>query len=122
MSIYNKCAQFALSIVCVCERVCYLKFFVNQIMSKKLFVGSLDWGVASEDLQQAFSQFGEIEDAIVIKDNMSGRSKGFGFVTFVNDADADKALAEMEGKEINGRAIVVNEARPQQPRAPRNDY
>ena len=56
-------------------------------MAKKLFVGSLDWGVTTEDLQQAFAQFGDIEDAVVITDKFSGRSKGFGFVTFENDAD-----------------------------------
>ncbi|HCC23825.1 TPA: RNA-binding protein [Candidatus Falkowbacteria bacterium] len=85
-------------------------------MSKKLFIGSLDWGVTSEDLNQSFSEFGAVEDAVVIMDKMTGRSKGFGFVTFTNDEDADKAMAELNGKELKGRAIVVNEARPAESR------
>ncbi|PIR93661.1 RNA-binding protein [Candidatus Falkowbacteria bacterium CG10_big_fil_rev_8_21_14_0_10_39_11] len=85
-------------------------------MSKKLFIGSLDWGVTSEDLNQTFSAFGAVEDAVVIMDKMTGRSKGFGFVTFTNDEDADKALAELNGSELKGREIVVNEARPAEPR------
>lgn len=85
-------------------------------MAKKLFVGSLDWGVTTDDLQQAFSVFGEIEDAIVLTDKFTGKSRGFGFVTFVNDADADKAVAELDGTELKGRKIVVNEARPQEAR------
>ncbi|MBD3238767.1 MAG: RNA-binding protein [Candidatus Moranbacteria bacterium] len=81
-------------------------------MSKKLFVGSLEWGVSDDDLQQAFAKFGEVEEAIVIKDKLSGKSKGFGFVTFVNEEDADKAMKELDGSDLNGRNIVVNEARP----------
>lgn len=88
-------------------------------MAKKLFVGGLEWGVTDEDLQQLFSQFGDIEEAVVIKDKFSGKSKGFGFVTFTNDDDADKAVKEMDGSEFKGRKIAVNEARPMQPRAPR---
>jgi cold-inducible RNA-binding protein len=81
-------------------------------MSKKLFVGSLEWGVTEQDLQDAFAQFGDIEEAVVVKDKFSGRSRGFGFVTYVNDEDADKAVAELNGSELKGRQIVVNEARP----------
>ena len=88
-------------------------------MSKKLFVGSLDWGVTGEDLQQLFAQYGAVEEAVVIQDKFSGKSKGFGFVTFTNDEEADKAVAEANGQELKGRQIVVNEARPLQPRAPR---
>lgn len=85
-------------------------------MSKKLFVGSLDWGATEQDLQDLFSSYGAVEEAIVIKDKFSGRSKGFGFVTFTNDEDADKALEELNETELKGRKIVVNEARPPRPR------
>jgi RNA recognition motif-containing protein len=85
-------------------------------MAKKLFVGNIDWGTTDEDLQKLFSQHGEIEEAIIIKDKFSNRSKGFGFVTFVNDEDAEKAVAELNEYELNGRNLVVNEARPPKPR------
>ncbi len=90
-------------------------------MSKKLFVGSLEWGVTSEDLQQAFGQYGAVEDAVVIKDKFSGRSKGFGFVTFTNDEDANKAVTELNGTDMKGRKIMVSEARPQEER-PRREF
>lgn len=77
----------------------------------KLFVGSLPWSITSDMLRDLFSQYGEISDVAVISDRDTGRSKGFGFVTFVNEEDAKKAL-EMDGKEVEGRAIVVNIARP----------
>jgi len=89
-------------------------------MAKKLFVGNLAWGMSTEDLKASFDSFGDIEDAIVITDRFSGRSKGFGFVTFSDDAAADAAVAEMNGKEMDGRAIVVNEARPREDRPPRD--
>lgn len=85
-------------------------------MSKKLFVGNIDWGTTDEQLQELFSQYGDIEEAVIIKDRFSGRSKGFGFVTFTNDAEADKATEELHEKDFNGRNLVVNEARPQEPR------
>ena len=85
-------------------------------MAKKLFVGNIDWGTTDEDLQKLFSEHGEVEEAIIIKDKFSNRSKGFGFVTFVNDEDADKAVAELNEYEMNGRNLVVNEARPPKPR------
>lgn len=81
----------------------------------KLFVGSLPWSVNSDGLREMFAQYGEITEAIVITDRDSGRSKGFGFVTFANEADAQKAL-EMDGKEIEGRTIVANIARPREDR------
>ena len=61
-------------------------------MGKKLFVGSLEWGVTDEDLQQHFAQYGNVEDAIVIKDKLSGRSKGFGFVSYSSDEEAETGL------------------------------
>lgn len=85
-------------------------------MSKKLFVGNLEWSATEEQLQSMFAEYGQIEEAVIIKDKFSGRSKGFGFVTYANDEDADKAIAELDGKELNGRPISVNEARPPKPR------
>ena len=89
-------------------------------MSKKVYVGNLPFTVAQEKLKELFGTFGEIEEATVISDKFSGRSKGFGFVTFVNDADADKAVAEMNGKEVEGRELKVNEAKPMEDRPKRN--
>ncbi len=85
-------------------------------MGKKLFVGSLAWATDSTGLQAAFSRFGEIEEAIVISDRETGRSRGFGFVTFVDESSTQQAVAEMNGAELDGRPIVVNEAREQSPR------
>jgi RNA recognition motif-containing protein len=82
-------------------------------MSKKLFVGNLSWNLTEDAFKSAFEQFGSVEEAIIIKDKFSGKSKGFGFVTYSNDEDADKALSEMDGHELEGRNIAVNEARPQ---------
>jgi cold-inducible RNA-binding protein len=85
-------------------------------MSKKLFVGNIDWGTTDDQLLELFSQHGEVEEAIIIKDKFSNRSKGFGFVTFANEEDAEKAMSELNEYDLNGRKIVVNEARPQKPR------
>lgn len=78
----------------------------------KLFVGNLSWDASDADLKDAFSKFGEITEAVVLRDRDSNRSKGFGFVTFANAADAQNAIAEMNGKEFMGRNLTVNEARP----------
>lgn len=83
----------------------------------KLYVGNLPWAVNNDSLREMFAAYGEITDAVVITDRMSGRSKGFGFVTFANPEDAEKAIAEMHGKEIEGRKIVVNVARPREERS-----
>src|SRR5688572_12765108 len=82
-------------------------------MSKKLFVGGLAWGTSSDALKAAFSQFGDIEDAIVLTDRETGRSRGFGFVTFKNPPDGDKARQEMNGQQLEGRTIKVDEASSQ---------
>ena len=81
-------------------------------MSKRLYVGNLPWSVTKEKLEGLFSSFGEIEEALVVVNKYTGRSRGFGFVTFKNDADADKAIAEMEGKDAEGRNLRVREANP----------
>lgn len=80
-------------------------------MSKKLFVGSLSWNTDDAGLHQAFERFGEVVDAKVITDRETGRSRGFGFVTFAEGAHADTAMQEMNGTELDGRTINVNEAR-----------
>lgn len=85
-------------------------------MAKKLFVGNISWGTSEEDFRALFEAYGEVEDSVIIKDKFSGRSKGFGFVTFTNDADADKAIEELNDKEIDGRPLVVNEAKPKENR------
>jgi RNA recognition motif-containing protein len=81
-------------------------------MSKRLFVGSLAWGTTEATLKKHFEQAGAVESAAVIMDKMSGRSKGFGFVEMTNDADADAAVQKLNGSELDGRKIVVSEARP----------
>ena len=83
---------------------------------KKLYVGNLPWSMSGDSLKELFAQYGEIVEAIIISDRMSGRSKGFGFITFANEADAEKAVAEMNEKEIEGRKIMVNVARPREDR------
>ncbi len=79
-------------------------------MSKKLFVGGLSWDTTDARLQAAFAPHGEITEAKVITDRDTGRSRGFGFVTFAAPEDAAKAIAALDGKELDGRAIKVNEA------------
>lgn len=80
-------------------------------MEKKLFIGNLSYDVTDEDLKEAFSQFGEIASASVVKDRDSGRSKGFGFIEFAAEESALKAKEAMNGKNFNGRTIKVDEAR-----------
>ena len=90
---------------------------------KKLFVGSLPWSLSGSSLKDLFAQYGEIVEAIIISDSATGRSKGFGFVTFANEADAEKAQSEMNGKDVEGRNIIVNFAKPREERGgfKRND-
>ena len=76
--------------------------------------GNLAWETTQEELQELFSQFGEVEEAIIITDKFSGRSKGFGFVTFTDDSAADEAIAKLNETEFKGRKVFVNEAKPQQ--------
>ena len=84
--------------------------------NRKLFVGGISWNLTEEQLKEAFSKIGEVEEAKIITDRVSGRSKGFGFVTMKTVEDAKKAVEEMNGIELDGRAITVNEARPQKER------
>jgi len=80
-------------------------------MGSKVYVGNLAFSFTQKDLTEAFEKFGEITEAVVLADKFSGRSKGFGFVTFANEADAQKAISEMNGKDVGGRELKVNEAR-----------
>ena len=85
----------------------------------KVYVGNLPFTVDDEKLREIFSPFGDIEEVQVIKDKFSGRSKGFGFVTFTNKEDAEKAIAKLNDKEVEGRNLKVNEAKPMDPDRPR---
>ncbi len=80
--------------------------------NKKLYVGNLPYTINSDQLATIFAEFGDVVDAIVITDKMSGRSKGFGFVEFADEKMAEKAMKEMADKDIEGRKLVVNVARP----------
>jgi RNA recognition motif-containing protein len=81
-------------------------------MSTKLFVGNLSFRTTSEDLRSAFSQIGNVESASVIEDRETGRSRGFAFIEMTTPEEAQAAITEFHGKEIDGRALTVNEARP----------
>lgn len=91
----------------------------------KVYVGNLPYGIDDEKLKDLFKHFGEVEEATVIKNKFSGRSKGFGFVTFKEEHSAKKAIEEMNEKEIEGRKITVKEAQPfdpDKPRPPRRSF
>jgi hypothetical protein len=88
-------------------------------MGNKLYVGNLPYTVRDEDLQQAFGEFGAITSAKVMMERDTGRSKGFGFVEMGSDAEAQAAIAGMNGQSLGGRSITVNEARPMEARPPR---
>ena len=88
---------------------------------KKLFVGNLPYKATDSELKDIFSQYGEVTEAVVIMDRERGISKGFGFVTMANDAEAETAINACNGKDMDGRALTVNEARPKEER-PRGDF
>ena len=82
----------------------------SENMAKKLSVGGLSWETSDSDLKKAFTPFGEITEAKVITERGTGRSRGFGFVTFARDEDAKTAISKMHGTSLDGRTITVNEA------------
>jgi len=88
-------------------------------LAKKLYVGNLPYETTSDQLKEQFSEAGAVEEAVVIADKFSGRSKGFGFVTFTNDEEADKAVELFNEKDLGGRPLKVNEARPREDRPSR---
>ena len=85
-------------------------------MGRKLYVGNLTYGVSSSDLEKMFEPYGTVQSAQVIMDRDTGRSKGFGFVEMGSDAEAQVAIQALNGKEIEGRALTVNEAKPREDR------
>ena len=89
-------------------------------MGNKLYVGNLPYSYRDSDMEQAFSQFGSVYSAKVMMERDTGRSKGFGFVEMGNDAEAQAAIAGMNGQQVGGRGLVVNEARPMEARPPRS--
>ena len=94
-------------------------------MNKKLFIGGLSWNTSEARLRETFEQFGDLDDIRIITDRDTGRSRGFGFVTFTEEESAQKAIAEMDGSSLDGRNIKVNEAeekprRPNHQRSPRS--
>lgn len=89
-------------------------------MGNKLYVGNLPYGVRDNDLEQAFGQFGAVASARVMMERDTGRSKGFGFVEMASEAEAQAAIQGMNGQPLGGRSLVVNEARPMEPRPPRS--
>jgi len=88
-------------------------------MAAKLFIGSLAWGTTDDSLRDFFAQAGTVVSANVIVDRETNRSKGFGFVEMSSDEEAKAAIDQLNGKELDGRAIVVNEARPREERPSR---
>lgn len=91
-------------------------------MAKKLYVGGLPYSASEDTLKEMFSQAGTVESAIIIMDKVSGRSKGFGFVEMSSEEEAAKAIEICNGKELEGRTLTVNEARPMEDRPPRRDF
>lgn len=81
-------------------------------MAKKLYVGNLPYTMTNDELRDTFVEFGAVDSASVVMDKMTGRSRGFGFVEMTNDAEADSAIDALNGKDVGGRSLVVNEARP----------
>lgn len=91
----------------------------NNIMAKRLYIGGLSYNTTQDGLKDAFAAAGAVESATIVTDKMSGRSRGFGFVEMSTDNEAEKAIEMFNGKELDGRTLTVNEARPMEARAPR---
>ncbi len=90
-------------------------------MAKKLYVGSLSYSTTDDGLKNFFAGAGQVDSATVIMDKRTGRSKGFGFVEMSSDEEADKAIEQFNGKELDGRKLIVNEARPMTDHPPRRE-
>ena len=88
---------------------------------KKIYVGNLAWGATEDDLQELFSTIGQVHSVAVIKDRDTGRSRGFGFIE-MDDSDADKAISELDGRDVAGRPLRVNQAQDRERRPPRRNY
>jgi RNA recognition motif-containing protein len=92
---------------------------MSQNLNKKLYVGSLPYSVTEEELRDLFSPFGDIESVRIIMDKATGQSKGFGFVEMASVDDAQKAIESLHGKQVGGRTLIVNNARPEEARESR---
>ena len=90
-------------------------------LKMNIYIGNLAYSVTEDDLRDAFSEFGQVESASIINDKFSGRSKGFGFVDMPNDSEARQAIESLNDKDLNGRTIKVNEAKPREERPARRD-
>jgi cold-inducible RNA-binding protein len=90
--------------------------FKGSVQLKKIYVGNLPFQLVDQDLMDLFAEFGEVNSAAVVLDRETGRSRGFGFVEMADDSAAMKAIESLNGKDIQGRALNVNEARPREPR------
>src|SRR6185312_9315392 len=99
------------------NRVCQPQSDRSLIMGSKLYVGNLSYNVTSSELEQMCAPHGTVQSAEVIQDRDTGRSKGFGFVQMGSDAEAQAAIAALNGQESDGRALTVNEAKPREPRS-----
>lgn len=91
-------------------------------MGKKLYVGGISYDTTEDAMRQAFEQAGTVESCTIILDRMTGRSKGFGFVEMATEEEAQKAIEMWNGKELDGRTLTVNEARPMEARPPRRSF
>ncbi len=91
-------------------------------MSKRLYVGNLSFQTTEQELQDLFQEIGQVDSCNLITDKVTGKSRGFGFVEMAADEDGEKAIDEFDGKEVDGRTLKVNEARPRQERAPRRNF
>ena len=100
-------------------RLRYIFFNFCIAMAKKLYVGGLSYSTTEDTLRDAFAQAGSVTSATIIMDRMTGRSKGFGFVEMATDEESEAAIQMWNGKELDGRTVTVNEARPLEARPPR---
>ncbi|MBT5846756.1 MAG: RNA-binding protein, partial [Verrucomicrobiales bacterium] len=86
-------------------------------MGNKVFVGGIPWAASDQDLRDLFSETGEVTDAVILQDRETGKSRGFGFVTYASDDDAQSSVEKFNGHEFMGRELTVNEARPREERS-----
>src|SRR5689334_24614956 len=93
---------------------CWHLFVFNKISKMNIYVGNLSWNLKDQDLSNLFAAHGEVSSAKIVNDKFTGRSKGFGFVEMPNDDQAQAAITALNGTEVDGRNIVVNESRPKQ--------
>lgn len=91
-------------------------------MAMKLYVGGLAYSITEKELEELFAKIGDVTSAVIIKDRDSGQSKGFGFVEMSDVKDGQNAIKELNGKDVSGRSIMVNEARPREDRKPSGSF